>query len=169
MSCIATTHETASPPFSNDEERWEAVVHRDRHVDGLFYYAVQTTGVYCRPSCSARLARRENVQFYTTGEAAEQAGFRPCKRCRPNAVALAEQHTVAVEKACRIIERAEALPSLDVLAAAAGLSRFHFHRVFKTITGVTPKAYAAAHRAQRVRDELSRSNTVTEEIGRAHV
>jgi AraC family transcriptional regulator of adaptative response/methylated-DNA-[protein]-cysteine methyltransferase len=164
MSFIAKAHETASPPFSNDEERWAAVVRRDWNADGLFYYAVQTTGVYCRPSCPARLARRENVQFHATCEAAEQAGFRPCKRCRPNAVALAEQHAVAVEKACRLIEHAEALPSLDALAAAAGLSRFHFHRIFKTITGVTPKAYATAHRAQRVRDKLSRTNTVTEAI-----
>jgi AraC family transcriptional regulator of adaptative response/methylated-DNA-[protein]-cysteine methyltransferase len=164
MSFIATTHETASPPLVHDEERWAAVVRRDRHADGLFYYAVQTTGVYCRPSCPARLARRENVQFHATCEAAEQAGFRPCKRCRPNAAALAEQHAVAVEKACRIIEHAEDMPNLDALAAAAGLSRYHFHRVFKAITGVTPKAYMAAHRAQRVRDELSRTDTVTEAI-----
>ncbi len=164
MSFIATTHETASPPFAHDEERWAAVVRRDRHADGLFYYAVRTTGVYCRPSCPARLARRENLQFHATCEAAEQAGFRPCKRCRPNAAALAEQHAVAVEKACRIIEHAEDMPNLDALAAAAGLSRYHFHRVFKAITGVTPKAYVAAHRAQRVRDELSRTDTVTEAI-----
>ncbi len=164
MSFIATTHETASPPFAHDEERWAAVVRRDRHADGLFYYAVQTTGVYCRPSCPARLARRENLQFHATCEAAEQAGFRPCKRCRPNAAALAEQHAVAVEKACRIIEHAEDMPNLDALAAAAGLSRYHFHRVFKAITGVTPKAYVAAHRAQRVRDELSRTDTATEAI-----
>jgi len=164
MSFIATTHETASPPFAHDEERWAAVVRRDRHADGLFYYAVRTTGVYCRPSCPARLARRENLQFHATCEAAEQAGFRPCKRCRPNAAALAEQHAVAVEKACHIIEHAEDMPNLDALAAAAGLSRYHFHRVFKAITGVTPKAYVAAHRAQRVRDELSRTDTVTEAI-----
>ena len=150
--------------FSADDARWEAVIQRDRAADGAFYYAVRTTGVYCRPSCPARLAQRENVQFHATSEAAEQAGFRPCKRCRPNAAALAEQHAAAVQKACRLIEHAEAWPSLDVLAEAAGMSRFHFHRIFKTITGVTPKAYAAAHRAQRVRDELARTDTVTEAI-----
>jgi AraC family transcriptional regulator of adaptative response/methylated-DNA-[protein]-cysteine methyltransferase len=164
MRAIATINETAAPPFSNDAEQWAAVVRRDRNADGLFYFAVQTTGVYCRPSCPARRPRREHVQFYATCEAAEQAGFRPCQRCRPTAAALAERHAEAVEKACRLIEHADAWPSLDALAEAAGMSRFHFHRVFKAITGVTPKAYAAAHRAQRVRDALSRTDTVTEAI-----
>jgi len=153
-----------SPPFSSDDARWEAVVRRDRTADGAFYYAVRTTGVYCRPSCAARLARREHVRFHATYEEAEQAGFRPCKRCRPTEPALAEQHAAAVAKACQMIEAAEDMPNLDALAAAVGMSRFHFHRVFKTLTGVTPKAYAAAHRAQRVRDELSRTDTVTEAI-----
>jgi AraC family transcriptional regulator, regulatory protein of adaptative response / methylated-DNA-[protein]-cysteine methyltransferase len=153
-----------SPPFSRDEERWEAVVRRDRAADGTFYYSVRTTGIYCRPSCAARLARREHVRFHATCEEAEQAGFRPCKRCQPTKPALAEQHAAAVAKACHLIEAAEAMPNLDALAAAVGMSRFHFHRVFKTLTGVTPKAYAAAHRVQRVRDELSRTDTVTEAI-----
>jgi AraC family transcriptional regulator of adaptative response/methylated-DNA-[protein]-cysteine methyltransferase len=153
-----------SPPFSNDDTRWEAVVRRDRAADGAFYYSVRTTGVYCRPSCAARLARREHVRFHATCEEAEQAGFRPCKRCRPHQAALAEQHATAVAKACQLIEATEDMPNLDALAAAVGMSRFHFHRVFKTLTGVTPKAYAAAHRAQRVRDELSRTGTVTEAI-----
>src|SRR5262252_369453 len=144
-------------PFSSDEERWEAVVRRDRTADGAFYYTVQTTGVYCRPSCAARLARREHVRFHATCAEAEQAGFRPCKRCRPHEPALAAQHAAAMAKACRLIEATEDMPNLDALAEAAGMSRFHFHRIFKTITGVTPKAYAAAHRAQRVRDALSRA------------
>ena len=160
---ITQTAQT-SPPFSHDEERWEAVVRRDRAADGTFYYSVLTTGVYCRPSCAARLARREHVRFHATCEEAEQAGFRPCKRCQPTKPALAEQHAAAVAKACHLIEAAEAMPNLEALAAAAGMSRFHFHRVFKALTGVTPKAYAAAHRVQRVRDELSRTDTVTEAI-----
>jgi AraC family transcriptional regulator of adaptative response/methylated-DNA-[protein]-cysteine methyltransferase len=164
MILVTMTNETASPSFSNDEDRWAAVVRRDRSADGLFVYSVRTTGVYCRPSCAARRARREHVRFHSTCEAAEQAGFRPCKRCRPNEPALSQQHAAAVAKACRLIEETPDMPSLDALAAAAGMSRFHFHRVFKTITGVTPKAYAAAHRAQRVREELSRSDTVTEAI-----
>ena len=159
-----TTSVQSLTPFSNDEARWEAVVRRDRTADGAFYYAVHTTGVYCRPSCAARLARREHVRFYMTCAEAEQAGFRACRRCRPHAPALAEQRAAMVAQACRLIEAAEETPNLEALARAAGMSRFHFHRVFKTLTGVTPKAYATAHRAQRVRDELARSATVTDAI-----
>src|SRR5204863_135155 len=101
-----------------------------------------------RPSCAARLARRENVRFHATCADAERAGFRPCKRCRPDSPGLVEARAEAVARACRLIETAEEVPSLDALADAAGLSRFHFHRVFKTTTGLTPKAYAAAHRAR---------------------
>jgi AraC family transcriptional regulator of adaptative response/methylated-DNA-[protein]-cysteine methyltransferase len=151
-------------PFSNEDDRWTAVVRRDRSADGVFYYSVLTTGVYCRPSCQSRLARRENVDFHTTCEEAEKAGFRPCKRCRPNEPPLAERRAAAVAKACRMIEEAEKVPSLSALAAAAGMSRFHFHHVFKLVTGVTPKAYAAARLAQRVRDELPLRDTITEAI-----
>ena len=164
MSFMATIHETTAPSFVHDEERWTAVVCRDQHADGIFYYSVQTTGVYCRPSCAARRARRENVRFHATCAEAEQAGFRPCQRCRPHGLGLAEQRAAAVAQACRLIQDAEDMPNLDALATAAGMSRYHFHRVFKAITGVTPKAYAAAHRAQRVRDELVRTDTVTEAI-----
>jgi AraC family transcriptional regulator of adaptative response/methylated-DNA-[protein]-cysteine methyltransferase len=139
-------------------------VRRDHAADGAFYYSVRTTGVYCRPTCAARLARRENVRFHTTCAEAERAGFRPCKRCRPNEAGLAEQRALIIAQACRMIEETEEVPSLDDLAKSAGMSRFHFHRVFKALTGVTPKAYANAHRARRVRDELKRSATVTEAI-----
>jgi AraC family transcriptional regulator of adaptative response/methylated-DNA-[protein]-cysteine methyltransferase len=160
------TNETIrpTPRRSNDDARWRAVERRDREADGTFVYSVRTTGVYCRPSCASRSARRENVAFHATCADAERAGFRPCKRCRPNEASLAERQAVAVANACRLIEEAEELPSLDMLAGAAGLSRFHFHRVFKAVTGVTPKAYADAHRGQRVRAELTRSDTVTEAI-----
>jgi len=164
VSTLATQTARIAPTFSGDEARWEAVIRRDRIADGTFYYAVQTTGVYCRPSCPARRARRENVQFFVTCDAAEQAGYRPCKRCRPHEAGDATQHAAAVEKACRLIEQAENLPSLDALATAVGMSRYYFHRVFKASTGVTPKGYAVAQRAQRVRDELARTDTVTEAI-----
>jgi AraC family transcriptional regulator of adaptative response/methylated-DNA-[protein]-cysteine methyltransferase len=154
----------SAPRYATDEQRWQAVVHRDREADGAFYYSVRTTGVYCRPSCAARLARRENVAFHATCEQAERAGFRPCKRCRPNELSLEQRQAAAVAAACRTIEQARTLPSLDELAQAAGMSRFHFHRVFKALTGVTPKAYADAHRRTRVRDELTRSATVTDAI-----
>ena len=127
-----------------DTDRYDAVRRRDRTADGRFFYAVRTTGVYCRPSCAARLARPENVSFHPTAAAAEQAGFRPCKRCRPNEASQAEHHAALVRAACRTIDDAEEGPTLADLAASAGLSRFHFHRVFRAVTGVTPKAYPAA-------------------------
>jgi AraC family transcriptional regulator of adaptative response/methylated-DNA-[protein]-cysteine methyltransferase len=140
------------------------VERRDRAADGTFVYSVHTTGVYCRPSCAARLPRRDNVAFYRTCTDAERAGFRPCKRCRPNAPALADVHAGAVARACRLIEEADEVPSLEALASATGMSRFHFHRVFKAVTGVTPKAYAAGHRGKRLREELSSGESVTQAI-----
>jgi AraC family transcriptional regulator of adaptative response/methylated-DNA-[protein]-cysteine methyltransferase len=151
-------------PFSNDEDRWQAVVNRDPAADGVFYYSVRTTGVYCRPSCGARLALRANVRFHATCREAEEAGFRPCKRCKPTAGSLAQRHASVVAQACRCIEQADEVPSLDDLANSVGMSRHHFHRVFKAHTGVTPKGYAAAHRARRVREELTRRATVTQAI-----
>jgi AraC family transcriptional regulator of adaptative response/methylated-DNA-[protein]-cysteine methyltransferase len=147
-----------------NDPRWAAIVARDPEADGKFFYSVKTTGVYCRPSCPARLARPENVRFHPTCADAERAGFRPCKRCKPNQPALVEQHAAKVAGICRLIENAETVPSLDALASHAGLSAYYFHRVFKAVTGLTPKAYAVAHRAKRVRRELDRSATVTEAI-----
>ncbi len=146
------------------DPRWPAVVARDRKADGQFFYAVSTTGVYCRPSCAARAARPENVSFHATAPDAERAGFRPCKRCKPDQPALAEQHSVLVAELCRLIENTEPVPSLEKLAQHCGLSVYHLHRVFKAVTGLTPRAYAAAHRARRVRTELGRSGSVTEAI-----
>jgi AraC family transcriptional regulator, regulatory protein of adaptative response / methylated-DNA-[protein]-cysteine methyltransferase len=152
----------AAPSWSTAEARWNAVQRRDSAADGEFYYSVLTTGVYCRPSCASRPARRENVAFHATCEEAEAAGFRPCKRCRPNEAPLTERWASAVRKACQLIEASEEAPSLDALAKSAGMSRFHFHRVFKAVTGVTPKAYRSAHLAERVRGELTQRKTVTE-------
>ncbi|HEX2216691.1 MAG TPA: bifunctional DNA-binding transcriptional regulator/O6-methylguanine-DNA methyltransferase Ada [Xanthobacteraceae bacterium] len=163
---LSLTNSPSETParFPTDEARWDAVKRRDRAADGAFFYSVLTTGVYCRPTCAARLARRENVAFHATPADAERAGFRPCKRCRPNERGLAERQASAVAKVCRLIEAAEEMPSLEALAHAAGLSRFHFHRVFKAVTGVTPRAYAQARRGARVREELERSATVTQAI-----
>lgn len=143
------------------DPRWAQVVARDPQADGSFWYSVRTTGVYCRPSCAARRARPENVQFHATREDAERAGFRPCKRCTPDQPSLHEQHAAKVAEACRLIEESEQVPDLAALASHASLSPWHFHRVFKAITGLTPKAYANARRARRVRTELSRSESVT--------
>jgi AraC family transcriptional regulator of adaptative response/methylated-DNA-[protein]-cysteine methyltransferase len=140
------------------------VVARDAGADGAFYYSVKTTGVYCRPSCGARRANPRNVRFHRTREEAERAGFRPCKRCRPAEPPLAKRHAALVAEACRAIEAAESGPGLAALARRAGLSVHHFHRVFKAVTGLTPKGYADAHRSGRVREGLRRSATVTEAI-----
>jgi AraC family transcriptional regulator of adaptative response/methylated-DNA-[protein]-cysteine methyltransferase len=149
-----------------DDRRWHAVTNRDAAADGTFVFAVKTTGVYCRPSCGARRARRENVSFFGTTREAERAGFRACRRCRPDR-GEAEGHEAAVAKACAMIEAGEEAPSLEELAGAVGMSASHFHRVFKEMTGVTPKGYAMARRAGRVRDELARGGTVTGAVYRA--
>jgi AraC family transcriptional regulator of adaptative response/methylated-DNA-[protein]-cysteine methyltransferase len=162
LDVMTTTRQTVSSP--RDDARWSAVRRRDRAADGTFVYSVRTTGVYCRPSCAARRPRRENVAFHETCADAERAGFRPCKRCRPNEPARADRQAAAVAAACRLIEEAEEVPSLDTLAQAADMSRFHFHRVFKAVTGVTPKAYAETHRGNRVRAELAARDTVTQAI-----
>jgi AraC family transcriptional regulator of adaptative response/methylated-DNA-[protein]-cysteine methyltransferase len=151
-------------PFVNDQARWQAVVNRDGAAEGCFFYSVRTTGVYCRPACPAKLPLRENVRFHATREDAEAAGFRPCKRCRPTEQRLGMRHSAAVAKACRLIEQSDEMPSLDVLADSVGMSRFHFHRVFKTHTGITPKAYAMARQVDRVRNKLPRSRSVTAAI-----
>ncbi|HEY1589075.1 MAG TPA: bifunctional DNA-binding transcriptional regulator/O6-methylguanine-DNA methyltransferase Ada [Rhodanobacter sp.] len=147
-----------------NDPRWTAIQTHDAHADGTFFYSVRTTGVYCRPSCGARPARPENVAFHATPAEAERAGFRPCKRCKPDQPSLPEQHVARVTEACRWIESAETEPTLEQLAKQAGLSTFHFHRVFKAVTGLTPKQYAVAHRTQRVRSELDHSDTVTSAI-----
>jgi AraC family transcriptional regulator, regulatory protein of adaptative response / methylated-DNA-[protein]-cysteine methyltransferase len=157
----------SSTPPTDDERRWAAVVAKDRSSDGRFYFSVATTGVYCRPSCPARRANRANVRFHKTCTEAEASGFRPCKRCKPNEPGRDAQYAAKVAEACRLIETAEEPPSLDVLAAVVGLSPYHFHRIFKSVAGVTPKAYAMAHRQLRLRDKLARSTTVTKAIHEA--
>ena len=146
------------------DERYEAIRRRDRAFDGTFFYGVRTTGVYCRPSCFARLARRENVSFHATTQDAERAGFRPCKRCRPTEASQTERHAALVRQACRQIDAAEEPPTLADLARTAGLSPYHFHRVFKEVAGVTPKAYAAARRVARVQGGLGSADSVTQAI-----
>lgn len=146
------------------DPRWVAVVARDPEADGQFYYSVKTTGVYCRPSCAARRPKPENVRFYGTRMKAEQAGFRPCRRCRPDQPSLREQHAKMVTSICKLIEKNDKIPALEELARHAGLSKHYFHRVFKAVTGLTPKEYALAQRANRVRTEIIAGKTVTDAI-----
>jgi AraC family transcriptional regulator, regulatory protein of adaptative response / methylated-DNA-[protein]-cysteine methyltransferase len=155
---------TAVSHAADTDPRWAAIVARAREADGTFYYSVKTTGVYCRPSCGARLPNRQNVRFHRTTVDAERAGFRPCKRCKPNEQALDKRHAALVAKVCRVIETADSTPRLADLAREAGLSLHYFHRTFKAVTGLTPREYAAAHRARRVRDELRKRPTVTQAI-----
>ncbi|HUK60796.1 MAG TPA: bifunctional DNA-binding transcriptional regulator/O6-methylguanine-DNA methyltransferase Ada [Stellaceae bacterium] len=149
-------------PYADDDARWDAVCRRDRGADGAFVLSVRTTGVYCRPSCGARRPLRQNVRFHVDCAAAERAGFRPCKRCRPNETG--ERHTAAITAACREIAAAEDMPPLTELAHTAGLSPFHFHRVFRQVTGLTPRQYRAAERGKRLREELPRAQSVTAAI-----
>jgi AraC family transcriptional regulator, regulatory protein of adaptative response / methylated-DNA-[protein]-cysteine methyltransferase len=160
----ATTKNQMQAAATAGDPRWAAVATRDAARDGQFFYAVKTTGNYCRPSCAARTPRPENVTFFTATAEAERAGYRACQRCRPNEPALAQRHAAKVAELCRFIERAEQAPALEALAARANWSVYHLHRIFKQVTGLTPKAYAAAHRAARVRSELQHSDTVTEAI-----
>ncbi len=146
------------------DPRWAVVLARDPAADGRFFYSVRTTGVYCRPSCPSRTARPENVAFHATAKDAERAGFRACKRCRPDRPSLAESHAGIVADLCRYIEAAEQPPTLQQLARRAGISAYHLHRLFKSVTGVTPKEYAAAHRTRRLQHELRQRGTVTDAI-----
>lgn len=146
---------------TENDPRWQRVIARDAQADGSFVYAVRTTGVYCRPSCPSRRAKPANVAFYASPGEAEAAGFRPCRRCHPKGQSPAEANAALIAEACRLIEAAEEPPSLDALAARIGMSPYHFHRRFRAATGLTPKAWAAAHRARRVRDELGGAPSVT--------
>ena len=146
------------------DPRWQAVIDRNPEADGQFYYSVATTGVYCRPSCGSRRANPKNVAFHATAADAEQAGFRACKRCKPNEASLAERNAALITAACRLIETAASPPTLDELAARFNTSPYHFHRVFKSITGLTPRQYASANRERRVRECLSGASSVTDAI-----
>ena len=145
-----------------DDPRWARVVARDKAADGQFWYSVSTTGVYCRPSCASRTANPSNVRLHDTLASAKAAGFRPCRRCNPDGPSSETENAALVAKACRMIEQSADAPSLDQLADTVGLSQSHFHRVFKAATGLTPKGYAAAHRAKRLREELTSGSTVTD-------
>ena len=162
-SMLPTMPNPAGQPFSSTSEKWEALRRRDAAADGHFFFAVKTTGVYCRPSCAARPARRENVTFYATRADAERAGYRPCKRAGPS-TAASRTEAALVAAACRAIESAEEPPRLSELAAQSGVSPYHFHRLFKRIAGVTPKAYAAAHRHSKVQSSLQAGSEVTAAI-----
>jgi AraC family transcriptional regulator, regulatory protein of adaptative response / methylated-DNA-[protein]-cysteine methyltransferase len=144
-----------TPPSVADDPRWTRIVARDKTADGHLWYSVSTTGVYCRPSCPSRIANPKNVQLHDTIESAKATGFRPCRRCNPDGPSVECENATLIAKACRIIEDSEEEPLLHQLADAIGRSPSYFHRVFKAATGLTPKEYAAAHRAKKVRQGLA--------------
>jgi AraC family transcriptional regulator, regulatory protein of adaptative response / methylated-DNA-[protein]-cysteine methyltransferase len=161
---ILPMEETDTKAFLSDDDRWEILTKRNPRACGEFVYGVLTTGVYCRPSCASRLPNRENVRFFESSKEAEQAGFRPCKRCAPAAPDQGQPHTRAVLRACKRIDEDEPFPSLKELAQDAGLSSFHFQRLFKKIVGVSPKQYAMERRAGRLREHLRKGSTITEAV-----
>jgi AraC family transcriptional regulator, regulatory protein of adaptative response / methylated-DNA-[protein]-cysteine methyltransferase len=147
------------PVFSTDDSRWEAVVQRDAHADGVFFFAVRTTGVFCRPSCASRAPRRENVEFFTTTDAAETAGYRACKRCQPTRL---PRELAIVERACKVLDaHPQQRMTLAQLSDEVHISPFHLQRLFSRIVGISPRQYQAAQRAGVLRDALQRGRDVT--------
>jgi AraC family transcriptional regulator, regulatory protein of adaptative response / methylated-DNA-[protein]-cysteine methyltransferase len=147
------------------QKMMDAVEARDRSMDGVFYYAVLSTGVYCRPSCPSKRPRRENVVFFRAREAAEHAGFRPCKRCKPDSAAASDPNGQLVEKVCRYIAAHPDQPvTLEVLSRALGISPFHLQRTFKARTGITPRAYADSRRLNSLKAGLREGHSVTRSL-----
>ena len=157
-------HEDGKMTVTAPDLWWERLRNRETPEGASFVYGVVTTGIYCRPGCPSRLPRKENTRFFTSAEEAKRVGFRPCLRCQPDGPSLEERQAEAIAKACALIEAAEEKPDFDAVAKAVGMSRHHFHRVFKKTTGVTPGAYFNARRRTRALDGLSQTSTVTEAI-----
>ncbi len=150
--------------FNTDDDRWNAVRENRSDADGLFYYAVITTGIYCRPSCRSKLPNRDNVEYFATCDDALAAGYRACKRCKPTTISKAREIEQIIIHACRIIEESETSIKLDDLATQVNLSPYHFHRLFKRTVGITPKQYASRHQSRRFQTNLMTSPSVTDAI-----
>lgn len=146
-----------------DDDRWQSVVDRDVDADGQFVFAVQTTGIFCRPSCRAKHALRKNVRFYADAQQAQNAGFRPCKRCQPDKDSAQQHRLDKIARACQLLEQESPL-TLDELAQQVAMSPYHLHRLFKAMTGMTPKVWQQSWRARRLRDALAKGVPVTQAI-----
>ncbi|MDB4977626.1 MAG: regulatory protein / Methylated-DNA--protein-cysteine methyltransferase [Myxococcaceae bacterium] len=147
--------------FDSDDARYQAILRRDQRADGVFVYSVASTGVYCHPSCAARPALRKNVAFHASAELAELAGFRACKRCRPRELGTATRHAELIASLRAQLESDDAPKTLAALAERARLSPYYLQRLFKQQVGMTPRAYAAAHRLQRLTEQLREGSSVT--------
>ena len=155
----------AIAPSFDDDARWRAVLARERAVDGRFVYAVRTTGIYCKPSCPSRQPRRDNVRFFADGGSARAAGFRACKRCKPDLAAHTDPAAAMVKRACAFIDaRTDGPPTLDALARHLGLSPFHVQRTFTRVMGLSPRAYADERRLGRLKHRLKRGAGVTDAL-----
>ncbi|CAM7283346.1 bifunctional DNA-binding transcriptional regulator/O6-methylguanine-DNA methyltransferase Ada [Citrobacter freundii] len=146
-----------------DDDRWQSVVDRDVDADGQFVFAVQTTGIFCRPSCRAKHALRKNVRFFADAHQAQDAGFRPCKRCQPDKDSAQQHRLDKIARACQLLEQESPL-TLDELAQQVAMSPYHLHRLFKATTGMTPKMWQQSWRARRLRDALAKGVPVTQAI-----
>ena len=161
---IEPMSKAAQDQYNTDSARWNAVCNREDTADGIFFYGVITTGVYCYPSCASRGALRENVRFYTSRDAAVRDGLRPCKRCQSDHPPLAERHLELVEKACRLIEQSTGPARIETIATTLDVSRYHLQRVFKAHVGIGPKAYDKAVRAGRMSSVLKTRGRKTDAI-----
>jgi len=146
-----------------DDPRWQALADRDAGARGHFYYGVRSTGIFCVPGCGSRLPRPENVSFFDSAEEAVGKGFRPCLRCRPQCPPV-DPWVGIVIRACRLLEDQQPTPGLAVLAQELGQSPWHLHRQFRAMTGLTPRAYAGATDARRIREQLMARQSVTEAV-----
>src|SRR6058998_901347 len=150
-----TTGHARIPTVMDDDARWQAVLTRDRRSDGRFVFAVRSTGIYCRPSCPARRPRRAQVHFFPVPEAAELAGFRPCRRCRPGEAAAPDPGVPLVRTVCRLIDAHPDRPaSLAALSAQAGVTSHRLLRTFQRVLGISPRQYRDARRVDRFKAEL---------------
>ena len=148
--------------YNTDDRRWKAVARREQSADRCFYYAVMTTGIFCRPGCPSRLPKRENVEYFISSQAAMASGYRPCKKCKPTATNANEDTERKIIAACRIIENSTAVPKLADLARKLQLSPYYFHRLFKKVVGVTPKQFGSSHRSRRLSNSLKTSRSITD-------
>ncbi|EDZ99951.1 transcriptional regulator, AraC family [Burkholderia sp. H160] len=156
---VRTAADVDATQWRTDDERWDAVTHRDRDADGAFFYAVKTTGVFCRPSCASRQPHRENVAFFTDAAAARAAGFRDCKRCQPGGL---PRELEIVARACAALDAdPQQRLTLAQLSDAVHVSPFHLQRLFKRVVGVSPRQYQAAQRGAALRDALQGGADVT--------
>src|SRR5258706_8811197 len=148
--------------MNRSDKKWALVLARDMRADGQFVYAVRSTNVFCRPSCPSRRPRREQVEFFDSVTAAQQAGYRECRRCVPSGRNL---QIKKVEDACRYIEaNLDTTLSLSAVARHVGVSAFHFQRLFKRILGISPREYQQARRAGKFRQALLGEGSVTDAI-----